>query len=68
VVIEEPAMKQRIVLMLVVLAAGSLAGCGKQDVNCTSPRDQKERDQCAAHKASTEQRGPDTLPANPKKW
>ena len=61
-------MKQRIFLMLVLLAAGSLAGYGKQEVDCTNPQNQKERDQCAAHKASTEQRGPDTLPANPKKW
>jgi uncharacterized lipoprotein len=65
---EEQAMKKNKALVLTAIAAALLAGCGKQEPDCSKPKNQQERDQCAAHKTSTEPRGPDTLPANPKKW
>ena len=51
----------------VVLLAGTLAGCESATPDCTAPQNQQQRQECA-HRASTESRGPDTLPANPKKW
>ena len=61
-------MKNTTILTLAVLAAVLLAGCGKQGPDCTKPESQQARDQCAAHKAAIESRGPDTLPVAPKKW
>jgi predicted small lipoprotein YifL len=60
-------MKKTTVFFLAVLAATAVAGCGQREPDCENPRTQKEQEQCA-HKESTEPRGPDSLPANPKKW
>lgn len=53
--------------LAVVLLAGTLAGCESATLDCTAPQNHQQRQECA-HRASTEPRGPDTLPANPKKW
>jgi len=53
--------------LAVVLLVGTLAGCESATLDCTSPQNPQQRQECA-HRASTESRGPDTLPANPKKW
>jgi hypothetical protein len=60
-------MNKSVIVFLVTVSCAALAGCDQQDVNCSAPKSQSQRSQCA-HKASTESRGPDTLPANPKKW
>jgi hypothetical protein len=60
------AMKKIATLVLTVFTV-SLTGCGKQELDCEKLGNQQEREQCA-HKASTDPRGPDTLPTNPKKW
>ncbi len=59
-------MTKTIPLAIVVLA-GALAGCEQSPLDCTAPQTLQQRQECA-HRASTEPRGPDTLPANPKKW
>ena len=61
-------MRNTNILILTAIATVLLAGCSKQGPDCTRPKNQQERDQCAAHKAATDPRGPDTLPAAPKKW
>lgn len=48
------------------LLAGILTGCKPSPMDCTEPQNQQQQE--CAHRASTEPRGPDTLPANPKKW
>lgn len=53
--------------LAVVLIAGILAGCKPSPLDCSAPQNQKQKQECA-NRASTEPRGPDTLPANPKKW
>lgn len=57
-------MRKMTVVALAVLVAALVAGC---DTDCAKPGNEQERAECA-HKASTEPRGPDTLPSNPKKW
>lgn len=51
----------------IVLLASTLTGCEPFPLDCTAPQNQQQKQECA-HRASTEPRGPDTLPANPKKW
>jgi len=53
--------------LAIALLAVTLAGCEPSPLDCTDPQNQQQRQECA-HRASTEPRGPDTLPANPKKW
>ena len=53
--------------LAIVLLAATLAGCEPATLDCTAPQSQQQKQECA-HRASTEPRGPDTLPANPKKW
>jgi len=53
--------------LAITLLAVTLAGCEPSPLDCTDPQNQQQRQECA-HRASTEPRGPDTLPANPKKW
>jgi len=53
--------------LAVMLLAGTLAGCKPSPLDCSAPLNQKQKQECA-NRASTEPRGPDTLPANPKKW
>lgn len=53
--------------LTIALLAGTLAGCEPSSQDCTDPQNQQQRQECA-HRASTEHRGPETLPANPKKW
>ncbi|GLK90935.1 hypothetical protein [Pseudomonas turukhanskensis] len=53
--------------LAIVLLAATLAGCESATLDCTAPQSQQQKQECA-HRASTEPRGPDTLPANPKKW
>ncbi|MEO8120875.1 MAG: hypothetical protein ABI606_16335 [Rhodoferax sp.] len=60
-------MRKTTALVLTVLAVAILAGCGKQETDCTKPTNKKEQGNCA-HKAATEPRGPNTLPANPTRW
>lgn len=60
-------MKKTTAFFLVALAAAGIASCGQRELDCENPQTQKEREQCA-HKESTESRGADSLPANPKKW
>jgi hypothetical protein len=52
---------------VIMLLAGTLAGCEPSPLDCTAQQSQQQRQECA-HRASTEPRGPDILPANPKKW
>ncbi len=58
------SMRKMTVVALAVLVAALVAGC---DTDCAKPGNEQKRAECA-HKASTEPRGPDTLPSNPKKW
>lgn len=60
-------MRKMNALVVAVVVAGVLAACGTKEPDCTKPRDEKERAQCA-NKGSREPRGPDTLPSNPKRW
>jgi hypothetical protein len=53
--------------LAIVLLAIALASCEPSPLDCTAPQSQQQRQECA-HRASTEPRGPDILPANPKKW
>ena len=53
--------------LAIALLAGTLTGCEPSPLDCTAPQSQQHKQECA-HRASTEPRGPDTLPANPKKW
>lgn len=53
--------------LAIALLAGILAGCEPSPLECTDPQSQQQRQECA-HRVSAEPRGPDTLPANPKKW
>ena len=53
--------------LAIVLLAGTLAGCKPSPLDCSTPQNQKQKQECA-NRASKEPRGPDTLPANPKKW
>lgn len=57
----------KITPLAIALLASTLAGCEPSPPDCTDPQNQQQRQECA-HRASTEPRGPDTLPANPKKW
>ena len=57
----------KIIPLSIALLAGTLAGCEPSPLDCTDPQNQQQMQECA-HRASTEPRGPDTLPANPKKW
>ena len=52
--------------LAIVLLAATLAGCESATLDCTAPQNKQQRQECA-HRASTESRGPDTLPT-PKKW
>ena len=52
--------------LAIVLLAATLAGCEPATLDCTAPQSQQQKQECA-HRASTEPRGPDTLPT-PKKW
>lgn len=61
-------MKKLNLLLFTVIAAAFLVGCDKQEPDCMNPKNQQERDQCAAHKEATDPRGPDALPVAPKKW
>ncbi len=60
-------MHIRYILPLAVVVATALlvSGCGKHELDCKSPRNQEERQQCA-HKASTESRIAPT--EKPKNW
>ena len=53
--------------LAITLLSVTLAGCEPSSLDCTDPQNQQQRQECAP-RASTEPRGPDTLPANPKKW
>lgn len=57
----------KIIPLAIALIAGILAGCEPSELDCTSPQSQQQRQECA-HRVSTEPRGPNALPANPKKW
>lgn len=61
-------MKNTSILILALIAAVLLAGCGKPGTDCTKLESLQARDQCTAHKAATDSRGPNVLPAAPKKW
>lgn len=61
-------MKNLNILIFTAVTAVLLTGCSKQETDCMNPKNQQERNQCAAHKAATEIRGPAALPATPKKW
>ena len=52
--------------LAIALLAITLAGCEPSTLDCTDPHNQQQSQECA-HRASTEPRGPDTLPT-PKKW
>lgn len=52
-------------LPVVVATALLVSGCGQHELDCKSPRNQEERQQCA-HKASTESRIAPT--EKPKNW
>lgn len=52
--------------LAIALLAITLAGCEPSPLDCTDPHNQQQSQECA-HRASTESRGPDTLPT-PKKW
>jgi hypothetical protein len=53
--------------LAIALIACTLTGCEPSPLDCADPPTQQQRQECA-HRASTEPRGPDTLPTNPKKW
>lgn len=53
--------------LAIALLSVTLAGCEPSPLDCADPQNLQQRQECA-HRVSTELRGPDTLPANPKKW
>lgn len=53
--------------LAIALLSVTLAGCEPSPLDCTDPQSLQQRQECG-HRVSTEPRGPDTLPANPKKW
>jgi hypothetical protein len=56
----------KIIPLAIALLAGTLAGCEPSPLDCADPQNPQQKQECA-HRASTEPRGPVTLPT-PKQW
>lgn len=60
----------KIIMPLLACLTFSIVGCsrGSDNENCSSIVNEKDRNQCIAHRESTAPRGPSVLPPNPKKY